>query len=299
MKCGRHRIQFVVLSLVWIILGCGNSNNPGAVELPESVVASDDSGATSRAMSDIVRGKVAMANGSPISIPEAQVSLILIGVPDQPGDNVQLSPTVKADGTYEQQLRPGQYHFADAMIELPYMGENYRLDLDPVGNMHAPRPSAAGISQDFVWRISGQRPGTKGDLEQPMHWYGGHLSIQYAIYREDVKRAIGLPETGTKFKFELTPQGPLIDGTVGKTLVFDREWTADMSVTSSLAIPDVPIGAYTLTGEIMKPDGTKKQAVFDVSFAKFSTEVEIRFPPRRLTNSVETRLLSVGEVLDE
>lgn len=293
------RSQVVGLCLLLEVSGCGDGGTPSGSPAAGSAVAPPVSEQHAPALGHLVRGRVTMPDGSPISTPDAKVSLVLIGVPDEPGENLQYNLVVSADGTYEQPVSPGRYHFSHAMIEVPYGGVNYRLDLDPVGDMHAPRPSHDGIVQDFVWRISGPRPGYAGDSEQPMHWYGAHLSFQYAIYREDVKRAFPLPDPGTRFLFELTPQGPLIDGSPGQKLQFEREWTADMSVTSTLSLPDLPIGSYALSGEIVKADGSRHQAVFEAGLPNYSPQVVVEFPPRRLTNSTESRQLAVGELLDE
>ena len=240
-----------------------------------------------------------MPDGSPISIPGAKVTLVLIGVPSKPGENLQYNLTVGPDGNYEQQVPPGQYHFSHAMIEVAYAGDNYRLDLDPIGDMHAIRPASAGIVQDFVWKIAGQRPGYAGDPQQSLHWYGAQLSLSYAFYRDDAKQAFPLPDPGTRFLLELTPQGPLIDGSAGQKLQFEREWTAEMSATSALLLPDLPIGSYSLAGVIVKPDGTRQRAVFEAGSGRYLPQVIVKFPPRRLTNSTESRQLAVGEQLGE
>lgn len=280
--------QCIAFILLLALAGCdGENSSPDQSDAGEVAAASG-----------YARGRVTMPDGSPIETPDAKVTLFLQGVNEETAESIQLSPQIDADGHYEQKLVPGHYHYSDAMIEVPYEGESFRLDLDPVEDMRAQRPSSEGLVQNFVWRISGQRPNTAGDPEQAAHWYGGQVVFQYAIYREDLRQAMPLPEPGTRFLFQLTPLGPLIDGSTGEPLAFEGEWTADMSVTSTLTLHDVPIGSYELTGEIVHLDGTTRPAVFVSGPNQYAPQVELHFTPNRLGNTAETIRQSVGEQLE-
>lgn len=84
------------------------------------------------------------------------------------------------------------------------------------------------------------------------HYAGGAIWANYP-------HAYALP-TGAKVVFTLTPEGPLADGSAGKTLTFTRSGSAlrngpdkGRPLTATCVLHDIPLGVYKMSAKAVVP----------------------------------------------
>jgi len=114
-----------------------------------------------------------------------------------------------------------------------YHGKSYRFDLHPLDD--APFAGDKSVTRDFQWRLTGAKPEGRGQ-------YGSHV-VAYTELGSDL-----MPEN---VELTLVPDGPLIDGSAGKTIRGKLESTGEGS-----ALADVPVGRYRITAQYA-PKGDK------------------------------------------
>jgi len=225
----------------------------------------------------VVSGRVTMEDGRPISAPGAVVTIAIHGVAAKSGERVQYAPAVKPDGTYRQKVVDGSYRVQRASLTLQHEGKTWTFhDLEPVPAVPGDREAAEGIVQNFVWKIRGRRPGTEGRPGNHTHWYGAPVALNWAGYREDLKKASVPPPAGTTFTFTLAPTGPRIDGAPGETLTIERAWDPGWGIQP---LNDIPRGSYGLSGHATLPDGTKEPLLFEASHGKYVPTLPVSFSP--------------------
>jgi hypothetical protein len=119
---------------------------------------------------------------------------------------------------------------------------------------------SSGVTKDFTWKIQGPQPGADGT--QYADYYGVTLRLNLRVLSS-------LPD-GASFTFTLTPNGMLIDGSTGQPLTFTRT-PQDLSTPAGQGQPldhtddlyDIPIGDYTITGQVTGADGSTQAVLFD------------------------------------
>jgi hypothetical protein len=79
--------------------------------------------------------------------------------------------------------------------------------------------------------------------------------------------------------FTLVPLGPLIEGSAGQTLTFERGFHDIVSLHSPTLV-DIPLGGYTLTGVETYPDKTSRPVQFEKKGALVES-LEVTFEPDR------------------
>lgn len=138
------------------------------------------------------------------------------------------------DGTYRLKVQPGAWR-AYASIRKDYNGRTYSLELHPDS---IDSFDDTGAVRNFVWKLEGRKP------DNDWGYYGGLVKVfnETGFYEmEDVE-------------ITLAPNGPLIDGSHGSTLVLrpgDNYWR-------QLAyLEDIPIGRYAVTAALL--DGDTRQ----------------------------------------
>jgi hypothetical protein len=218
-------------------------------------------------------------HGKPITSPGAKLSVQIAGVSSKSGEKVYYNPAVKPDGSYEQKLVDGSYQFTGARIDIPFNNKQFSFALEPVGDDRSDREAAQGIVQDYVWKLRGLRPGYAPDESNFTHWHGGSVNMSFQLYREDLKKAVNKAPGGTKCVFTLTPKGKLIDGSEGKVLTFTREFDTVLTGLKNSYLHDVPIGLYTVKGEEISPDGSKKPLAMEQQYGKYGETADVEFAP--------------------
>lgn len=192
---------------------------------PQPLVTSPDPGT---GVDGCLTGKVTDPQGKPL--PKANVFV---------GHTVVVSngPEVKtaSDGTYKIQLvaLAGEW-VAKGYILKQYNDRVYKINLDPEND--APFTSDEKPVRNFQWKLTGHIPDPSLDL-----YYGGTMELSRDL------NADGLYDK-ENIEFTLTPVGPLIDGSTGKTLKLQIKKKSDS------AISDIPMGRYKVTA-VYKPTG--------------------------------------------
>jgi len=180
-----------------------------------------------------------------------------------------LRGTSGEDGTYRIKAQPGAW-MAYAEFEHAYNGRTYPLDLHPESTDSL---DDDGGVRNFSWKLEGRHP------ENEYGYYGGFILVDTTTDFEDDIQDVELT---------LTPDGPLIDGSGGKTLrlrMHDHYWVQYGH------IEDVPIGRYTVTA-VLDNNGTPRPLRIATRNGNgdFMTQYPLEFLPRsreRARNSTE------------
>lgn len=171
----------------------------------------------------VMKGRVTDRLGNPLAGVEvfadntAFYDTNLVGVTDASGGyRIDLSAVA---GTW----RGGAY------VNPRYEGEVYSMRLE--ADTDAAFAGDAGAVRNFTWKLSGQTPDGDG-------YYGGtvYLYGDYSVSSFDM--------AGIELTF--TPEGPLVDGNPGETLVLRPD---------PAYIYDVPVGRYSVSGRYLDPSG--------------------------------------------
>lgn len=228
-----------------------------------------------KAKSGYVQGRVTDSAGQPLS----GVMIHIYGTTFA-GANTRFERPAGADGRFSQRVPDGIYGVrAEYVLE----GEtNYTFALHPIDGITARQhDSEEGIGKDFVWLISGLRPGaTPGEPDthnEPNKYYGG--SLQVSAHVESSSTTPPFPD-GSTLIAELTPRGPLLDGRPAQPLTFRRTFGPSVRSTDYWYPSDIPLGRYTLRlslespGQPAKPLTLKQSLDFNGDF-KPAVDVDV------------------------
>jgi hypothetical protein len=167
----------------------------------------------------IVKGSVTDAQGHPLANVQVFADNTLyyntnaIGITDENGFySIDVSEPM------------GTWHMS-AQLETQYQGESYTFSLHPDNDN--PFPGADGAIRNFEWRLSGETP--QGYFYGAVMWVYADYS-DYSLLLENVEMT-------------LTPDGPLIDGSTGETIVHQGAY-----------LEDIPVGRYRVTARYL-PEG--------------------------------------------
>lgn len=208
----------------------------------------------------------------------ADVNVDLNGKVTENGKFQAYQVKTDATGRYRQaDITPGLYK-VNAWREVSYNGRTYQLPLwSPQGPHNEELASKDGIVRDFVFKISGPKPGA-ASTDGHGAFYGGTVQIYGADY---IGNPLDLP-TGTQLSVKLVPDGPLLDGSTGHE-VSD---TAASNKSGSVALKhltDVPLGRYTVTAvAILTSGGNQAVRVATkggIDDADFKAQATLDFEP--------------------
>lgn len=176
------------------------------------------------------RGYAKFADGKPIV-----GANIILWVSAAGGFRTDVKGKTNAQGLYEIPLSIGICEIVNADCKVTYNGATYVLPLHPVDGEFDQFNSTTGGIDHLTLRTYG--PGKDADTSPKFgeNYYGGHLRTVYS----------GMGQGGT-IEIKLTPQGPLLGGVKGRTLVFRFPNGA-----SENYLNDVPLGRYTLTARLL------------------------------------------------
>ena len=170
---------------------------------------------------NVMKGVVTNSQGAPLGGVEVYADNTLLY-------DSNLLASTDASGSYRIDLSSlnTTWH-AGASLQTTFEGQNYEIFLAPDDDSQF--ATATGAVRNFTWKVSGEKPsgGTYGSV---VYVYGDY-SVDFSL--DDVE-------------LTLTPEGPLIDGSTGQTLVAENVGGQ---------IDDVPIGRYTVTGRYLEPSG--------------------------------------------
>ena len=190
-----------------------------------------------------ITGKLVDAAGKPLS----NVKVAVFGYPH--GRHESFTNTFDFPGPadkYSVDVPEGTYDAPRGNISVNYNGRTFVLPLAAADNTldwGDQKESKSGLTRDFVWRISGQRPTKLGESKEAAGFWGASINL-------DKGAEIG--DFGT-IEVTLTPDGPLIDGSQGKVVTFRRAVPWQKHEDHLLA--DIPIGRYVATAKFVSGGG--------------------------------------------
>lgn len=262
-----------------VLLGLTVPAFAAKTEIPPAVAALPPT----KAKSGYVQGRVTDSAGKPL----AGVMIHIYGTTFA-GENTRFERPTGADGRFSQRLPDGIY---GVRAEYVFEGEaNYTLALHPIDGITAKQhDSEEGIAKDFVWLISGLRPGATpgepGTHNEPNKYYGG--SLQISAYEDSSTPNPPFPD-GSTLIAELTPRGPLLDGRPVQPLTFRRTFGPSARSTSYWYPSDIPLGRYTLRLSLEKPGQPAKPLTLKQSLdfsGGFKSAVDVDVLPSASTGT--------------
>ncbi len=182
-----------------------------------------------------VRGYVKDAAGKPLPGARVLVESSLAG-------GFATSVTAKTDqnGYYEAAVPQGSCRVSMSGYPVRYNGRTYAMPLHPADGECDYFASGKGHVENLVLRSWGVADPlhVEEDPKYSGYYYGGAVRV---IWRVD---DIG---PGGTVEVTLTPQGPLLDGSKGRTLVFrlPNKHGGDINLN------DIPVGRYALTARLL------------------------------------------------
>ncbi len=134
-------------------------------------------------------------------------------------------------------------YYVIAYKEVTYHGRTYCLRMAGVGHDFKDAFNAsAGVVRDFRWSLTGPSDMPRDNIGS--HFWGAWLGFDNTS-TEDAK----FVDWEAQLQITLTPDGPLIDGSTGKTIV--------TNVRMADGVQDIPAGYYKVSAALVNPDGTK------------------------------------------
>ena len=240
-----------------LVVGCGDDESANAS-------GGKASEGPTQAQANFITGKVTMPDGkTPPTGDIKDITISIYGV-SEAAEKVNYSPAVKPDGTFKQKVSGGQYTFSTFTIAVLYNGAEYRLPLEPVGNLwNKNRDAAEGIAQDFIWYPKGPTSYGKSnglDIGNHTHWHGISIGFRPEGYRNDIGKVPPKIPDNSKVTVTLKPQGKAIDGSEPKEpVIFER--VHNMASYASMDLNDILPATYDMSATVTYPDGTTKPLV--------------------------------------
>ncbi len=219
-----------ILLILTLLLSYGCDNSGSSVPPPPGAKAGR------------ISGKLADARGGPLSNVMIEISGFTTG-----GESVHKQVEIPGPATeFSIEVPEGQYSAPAAIIKPQYKDRVYAFPLAAVdGAKEWPeaRSSKKGLVRDFVWKISGTKPEGMGAALEPSGYWGGAVQFETGADLGDY----------AQFEITLKPDGPLIDGSQGKDLVFTKKlpWKR----AEEHYILDIPFGRYIASVKLVY--GTK------------------------------------------
>jgi hypothetical protein len=203
------RKSLLVLSLLAMML---------ASACAQTTTPTDTSGQPSGLEPFVVKGKVTDNNGTPL----AGVEVVANNSVFYDANGLA---TTDANGNYRIELVNGSWYMTASMMR-DFSGQTYRVDLTPDNN--APFAGSEGAIRNFVWKPSG------GEAQQGSVFVYSDITVEFL--------------ESQYIELTLEPQGLLLDGSTGKTIVGMLTHTADGD-----GLTNVPLGRYKITARYLVP----------------------------------------------
>lgn len=147
-----------------------------------------------------------------------------------------------------------------------FNGQKYALEMEATNGKtrNNAESTSNGIVRDFVWKLSGLRPGqTKQSAAEdspnyPSAYYGGVIKLDadtMTTGRNDSSLRYAFPAEST-IAVTLTPQGSLVDGSKGQTIT--QTVRLGDAAHYNFYLRNIPIGIYSASATLTTPAGEKK-----------------------------------------
>jgi FKBP-type peptidyl-prolyl cis-trans isomerase len=203
------------------------------------------------------------------------------------------------NGHYELEVPDGSY-YVYATLSTLYNGQKYKVELHPFDDKeyYSKSNSKNGIVKNFFWKLSGLNS-LRGSPDYASHHHGGSILLQE---ESDITHEYNhaFPKDST-VQITLTPQGPLIDGSQGRTLSFRAtapgppKGTLGIGTRGQLgSLLGIPIGRYIVSAELTPPGGRTLpvgvivQRMFGTALAAPSADAFLDFAPKNSSSGVGT-----------
>jgi hypothetical protein len=242
-----RRTRGLLLVFLLVALACRQNQNG-------TTTTGGASPASGKPTKGVVSGTVAYANGKALQGATLEIA----------GKEYAASVTAtsKADGSYTMRIGNQQSNYSlSGWIEKQFNGVNFRFPLQPQGE-GTEFFGEEGFVKNFIWRTSGRAWWKVTDPEDPQSFVGITFDVQGYDPKNDPGGTEPLAaQPGSKIKVTFEPNGPLIDGSTGKTVTEELEiGNAGIARYSGKVglIKDVPVGNYKITARLVGSDGSTK-----------------------------------------
>jgi hypothetical protein len=247
----------VGLCLAGLFLACGAKSNGGTE--PDGGSGAPDNGA----QPSKVMGRALDTRGQPLA--NVRIHVAGAGIQSTP-----LTATTDADGRYSIKLPLERLTYkAYGWVPVSYRGKEFclRLGHDDAGH-YQHFVGRDGAIRDFRWKLQGEMPDAfTADL--PVY-FGGDVRL-YPEFA-DVSDALATVE------LQLTPDGPLVDGSQGQPL------TRTVELGKGVAW-DIPLGGYKVTATLIRDGGVRRQIGIGPSHTELAREFLLEFQPANFGSS--------------
>jgi len=210
----------------------------------------------------VIKGVATTSDGRPLKSFEGSISGYIVKSGSKISANLE-----SLDGAYATEIGVGQFAMR-AWTDVEYNGGKFRIDLHPVDGKGAlvKQDTKNGLIKNFIWKLDGFRPGAdERSLDVYSHHGGtidfnpeGHGVQYWTGIKRDYKH---VPEPkidpAATVHLTLTPDGPLIDGSQGKVIIFKIRGS-DIKAYTDRKRRGIPIGRYKASATATLADGTVK-----------------------------------------
>ena len=182
--------------------------------------------------------------------------------------------STKEDGRYRIKVQPGAWK-AHASIKKTYNGKTHTLELQPDNTDSF---DDEGAVRNFAWTLEGRTP------DNQYGYYGGFIQLSTDL---DFNDDLGDVE------ITLTPSGPLIDGSQGKTL---RLRLGDHYWVDHYQIEDIPLGRYTVAATLNSEAGKRRLRIQNWhTKGEFQPEFQLDFIPKPGNGTDNSASIVIGD----
>jgi hypothetical protein len=188
--------------------------------------------------------------------------------------NAYIHGSTGEDGTYRIKAQPGAWR-AEASIKKEYNGKTYTLEMHP-DNIDS--FDDEGAVRNFTWKLEGR------SQENEYRFYGGFIQLSTDY---------GFSGDLDNVELSLTPSGPLIDGSQGKTLQLrlgDHYWV------DRYQVEDVPIGRYMVEATLKNDQGSRPLRIQDWhTKGEFKSQFQLDFIPNAGSGRDNSASIVIGD----
>jgi hypothetical protein len=190
----------------------------------------------------VLRGYVLDASGKPLKGAYIGVRVTMFG-----GRYSGASAETDDKGYYEIQVPQGAAHFYAAGYTVDYADGRAALTLHPADGKLSTFVSSDGSVENFVLWTYGvaDRDSVSENPRLRSNFYGGSLYVgHFTADAGDTNAPPSNLRTGTEIEITLTPEGKLLDGSVGQQFVIKKAVYG-----TGFTINNIPVGQYRLTAK--------------------------------------------------
>lgn len=193
--------------------------------------------------SGVFKGRCTTEGGKPL----AKVFINIKGVTTA-GMPTYTETHTDANGVYSLRLPPGIYALLEASYPVTLGDTGYDLPLATPDGTNDAADIGAGIVRNLILKIHGKVSPSDPVDKYDSYWGAGLR----ATLKAGGPLGFEFPADST-VEVTLVPEGPLADGSVGKTLVLSQK---NATTQDYDRWRDIPLGQYTVSARILKADGS-------------------------------------------